>query len=155
MFDIFRSLPAALDDLPENPEIRQALVFAAWERIAGSDVAERTCPTGLRDATLLVAAENLVWRRQLEDLAPQLIFKLNSALGAGVVRFIEFSVDQKLVQHSRRRDESAEPDDQTALAALPVEILMAAEKIEDTGMRRLFLLAAGKCILSDRAEGFL
>ena len=55
MLDLFRTLPGVLHDVKDIDEIRQAIVFAAWRRIAGESLFEHAVPAGLEDTTLVVA----------------------------------------------------------------------------------------------------
>ena len=87
------ALPAVLKNLDPNDRAFAALVSAAWNRTAGDGLRKRTTPIGFAGGRLVVAVEDETWRRNLEMLTPQMVFKLNAFLGDGTVRFIEFRVD--------------------------------------------------------------
>jgi len=93
MLDIFRTLPGLLKDLEGAELIREAVVFAAWRRIAGEALAEHAVPLKLENETLSVAVSNITWQRHLKDLCGQMIFKLNAALGTQAVTFIRLQID--------------------------------------------------------------
>lgn len=87
------ALPAVLKNLDPNDKAFEALVFAAWKRTAGDALRKRAVPVEFSDKRLVVAVEDETWRRNLEILTPQMVFKLNALLGDGTVRFVEFRVD--------------------------------------------------------------
>jgi aspartyl-tRNA(Asn)/glutamyl-tRNA(Gln) amidotransferase subunit C len=93
MESLFNTLPALLKRLPDVPEVRRAVVFAAWRRTAGEELRERAKPLSIESRRLRVAVPDKNWQRQLESLAPQLLFKLNTLLEDSVVDYIEFVID--------------------------------------------------------------
>ena len=90
MEQLFTAIPAVLKNLEPNADADKAIVFAAWRRCAGSALAARTTPLKFGGNRLVVAVEDETWRRHLEILSPQMLVKLNAALGQGTVKFIEF-----------------------------------------------------------------
>lgn len=147
MFDVFRSLPGALEALENEPEVRRALVFAAWHRAAGEGLGPHTAAVRFEDSVLTVAVAGVAWRRQLEDFAAQLLFRLNALVGSPAVRRIDFLVDAAAFEKAETQASDSDGSlRQAALESVPVEVLMAAEAIEDRGLKRNFLLAAGSCI---------
>jgi hypothetical protein len=99
---------------------------------------------------LIVAVEDEVWKRHLEALSGQMLFKLNATLGRPTVTFIEFRVDEKTVQAERERRYKEELSrlerERIAMKNVPENVSRAAENIEDDELRRNFLLAAGSCL---------
>ncbi len=149
MLDIFRTLPGLVKEIEGSELIRDALVFAAWRRIAGEGIAEQAVPVKLENSTLFVAVVNQTWQWHLKDLAGQLLFKLNAAVGSPVVNFIDFEIDEAAVMGSRRRAGASDEHElrRAAEAAITPELEKAAAGIEDTELRRQFLLAAGNCLV--------
>ena len=148
MQDLFRAFPALLREFEQSDEMREALVFAAWRRIAGDLLCDQTSPSELIGSRLVIAVTSKTWQRHLEDLSGQMIFKLNSVLGSAVVRYIEFQIDEKSVKAdraSRRTVQHAEPDEK-AIAALTAELEKPASVITDGELRQRFLDAAGSCL---------
>ncbi len=41
---LFRALPKLLREFEDTEEVREAVVFAAWRRIAGESLSEHTVP---------------------------------------------------------------------------------------------------------------
>jgi hypothetical protein len=61
----------------------EALAFIAWGRCAGEQLKTRTKPIEFFEKRLVVAVKDLTWRRNLEELSPQLVAKLNAVLRRG------------------------------------------------------------------------
>jgi hypothetical protein len=139
MLDIFRTLAVASKDLDGGDAVREAIVFAAWRRVAGDLLAEHTVPIRLEDSRFVVAVSGEIWRKHLKDLSSQMLFKLNSAAGMSLVSFIEFCVDEAVVNESR-----VQADEGLAAAS---EMEAAAGQIADDELRATFLLAAGSCLI--------
>src|SRR5690349_945175 len=86
------TLPGVFDAIEASDEVRDAFVFAAWRSVAGEQVFERTTPLSVEEKRLVIAVSDKTWKRNLETLASQLLFKLNAALGKPLVDFIEFRI---------------------------------------------------------------
>ena len=148
MLDIFRTLPGLMTDGHAAEEFRQALVFAAWRRIAGEALAEHTAPIRLEGSTLTVAVRSLTWQRHLKDLGGQMLFKINAALGTPMVSFIQLDIDEREVTREREARAGREGLDLSdADEQIDSELLYAASKIEDEELRKRFLAAAGNCLV--------
>ena len=147
---LFRALPKLLRDFEDTEEVREAVVFAAWRRIAGESLSEHTVPFRLFKKHLIVAVADKMWKRHLETLSGQMIFKLNSALGQAVVTFIEFRVDEEtlVAERSQHRVKQMTDEEQREIALEEVtpKLRHAADAIKDDNLRYQFLLAAGSCL---------
>jgi len=149
MDDLIQALPKLLRAAGESEEVTEAAAFVAWRRVAGE--ALRTCavPFRLHRKTLVVAVPDATWRKQLEAVSGQLIFRLNSVVGQALVTFIEFRVDPETVGRERQRlgdvayDAAAGEESALRRAA---EIEPEAAAIRDEDLRRRFLVAAGTCL---------
>lgn len=153
MQEIFRTLPALLKVFDDD-SVREAAVFAAWRRMAVGAFGSHAVPVRLDAKTLVIAVSGAVWKRQLEDLAGQLLFRLNAIAGSPQIELILFEVDTATVRSSRPRDPRGEKDGEfeaSALAQLPGSVVKAADKISDPQLRNTFLLAAG-CNLNRMPE---
>lgn len=93
---LFAAIPAILKGLEPNENAAEAVVFGAWGDCAGELLRARTEPVKFAGHRLIVAVEDETWRRHLTELSPQMLVKLNSSLGDGTVRLIDFRVDPKL-----------------------------------------------------------
>lgn len=150
MEDLFRALPALLKEFEENENLREAVAFAAWRRIAGESLLEHAVPFRLYKKHLIIAVAHETWKRHLERLSGEMIFKINSVLGSAVVTFIEFRVDEKTVLQERmkKRKETISDEEQTEIALEEVspKLRFSADNIKDDNLRYQFLLAAGSCL---------
>ena len=146
MLDLFRTLPGLMSAIEGSDEIRAALVFAAWRRIAGDALAGHTAAVRLEGSTLVVAVASLTWQRHLKDLGGQMLFKINAALGAPMVSFIQLDIDEAAVIRERGQGTRRADLDRLAEREITPELELAASKIEDEELRKLFLAAAGCCL---------
>lgn len=156
MLDLFRTLPGLLDDFEGSEAVREAIVFAAWRRITDETLASHAAPLRLEKRRFFVAVPSRMWEKQLEDLSGEMIYKLNAALGASFVTFIEFIVDEKAVLNARARQGT--PVDETKLRKLAKkeispELRNSAERIQDEALREQFLMAAGNCLVRQKRIG--
>jgi hypothetical protein len=149
MDDLFKALPKILRAAGDAEEVSEAAAFAAWRRAAGDGLRGCAVPFRLYRKTLVVSVADETWRRQLEKMSPQLIFRLNSLVGQPLVTYIEFRVDPKTVSAERERVKQSEYErlvgEENALKRAH-ELDDAAEAIHDEDLRRRFLLAAGSCM---------
>jgi hypothetical protein len=154
MLDIFRTLPGIFDDVEGAEMVREAVVFAAWRRIAGEGLVEHAVPLRLEKGRLFVAVSNLMWQRQLKDLCGQMVFKLNASLGTPTVNFIELQIDEEAVRARRSKKAELNEGELERLAEKEIspELASAAERIADEELRRQFLLAAGNCLVRKRTR---
>jgi hypothetical protein len=152
---LFGSLTGLLKEFGDNPDVREAVVFAAWKKIAGEALSLQAVPVELNDERLVVAVENKMWKRHLEDLSGQMLFKINSALGAPMVTFIEFRLDTKFFRTRDRERRRAQADEegsaQAARAEITEKLRASAGAIRDEDLREQFLLAAGRCLARKKA----
>lgn len=150
MEDLFRALPALLKEFEDNENLREAVVFAAWRKIAGEALRERSAAFRLDKKRLIIAVESETWRKHLEHLSGQMIFKINSVLGQPLVTYLEFRVNEDIVQQERqkRRSDLIGEDEmrEMALEQVTPKLRHAADAIKDDNLRYLFLLAAGSSL---------
>jgi hypothetical protein len=147
---LFRALPKLLKEFEDTEEVREAVVFAAWRRIAGESLSEHTVPFRLFNKHLIIAVADKMWKRHLETLSGQMIFKLNSALGQAIVTFIEFRVDEATLDEERAKHRVNQMTDEQqieiALEEVTPKLRHSADAIKDDNLRYQFLLAAGSCL---------
>ncbi|MEO6391555.1 MAG: DciA family protein [Pyrinomonadaceae bacterium] len=154
MNELFKIIPAVLRAAGESGEVAEAAAMAAWRRVAGENLLPHAVPFRLYRKTLIVAVTDVTWQRQLESMAGQLIFGLNSLLGQAVVTFVEFRIDPVTVELAR--GPRAEPPidrellEADALLAAGNELHRAAEAISDLELRHRFLVAAGVNLSRER-----
>lgn len=150
MNELFRALPALMKNFDDNEAVREAVVFAAWRKIAGDALRFSAVPAELNGKRLIVAVSSETWRKHLEHLSGQMIFKINSKLSSAAVTFIEFRVDENIVKAERAkylRANAAEISDEAALNEVSPKMRQKADAIKDDNLRYQFLLAAGSCLV--------
>jgi hypothetical protein len=127
------------------------MIFAAWKRVAGESLQKHTQPTRLDEKRLVILVGDEIWKRHLESLSGQMIFKLNSMLGSEAVTFMDFQVDNHAFQPIRDEKERLAREKQDfetqAKAEITPRMQMAADEIKDERLRDLFLQAAGNCLV--------
>ena len=149
MDDLFKALPKLLRAAGDAEEVLEAAAFAAWRRAAGEALRGCAVPFRLYRKTLVVSVPDATWRKQLERVSPQLIFRINSLLGQALVTFVEFRVDPQTINEERARMRQSQYErlvaEEGALGRAR-ELDEAASAIRDEELRRRFLLAAGSCM---------
>lgn len=150
MQDLFRALPKLLKEFEDTEEIREAVVFAAWRKVAGESLSGHTVPIRLFNKHLIIGVADKMWKRHLETLSGQMIFKLNSMLGQAIVTFIEFRVDEETLAAERAKHQKNQMTDEeqreSALEEVTPKLRHSADAIKDDNLRYQFLLAAGSCL---------
>ncbi len=78
-----RPLSWALEGLTAElaPASTLAQVQACWEGVVGAAIAAAARPTAEREGVLTVQCEAAVWAQELDLMAPELLPRLNTALG--------------------------------------------------------------------------
>ncbi len=150
MEDLIRALPALLKEFDENEAVREAVVFAVWRKVAGESLRGHAVPLRLFQKHLIIAVTSATWKKHLESLSGQMIFKLNSSLQQAAVTFIEFRVDEQTVLQERAKHSKSDISDaeyeEIALDEVTPKLRHSADAIKDDNLRYQFLLAAGSCL---------
>ena len=83
-----RSAGGAVQALADSlaPQTLLADVQRAWPAAVGALVAAHATPTADRGGTLVVTCDAAVWAQELDLMAPDLVGRLNAALGTDAVR---------------------------------------------------------------------
>lgn len=139
MEQLFGAIPTVIGGLESHDKVNEAVVFAAWSRCAGEMLRERTVPIEFAKKRLLIAVSDKTWQRHLEDLSPQMIAKINTSLGQGSVRFIEFQIDEEIVNKAHADIVS---EFNGRVNAVAPELAEAALAIADEDLREHFLKTA-------------
>jgi predicted nucleic acid-binding Zn ribbon protein len=89
-----RALSAALARVTAQLEPATALarVQGVWVDAVGDVIAAEAQPVSERDGTVTVACRSAVWANELELLGPDLIDKVNAALGERPIGQLRFKV---------------------------------------------------------------
>jgi len=144
-------LPALVKQLDDSPEARERAAFVAWDAVAGEGVSRVTVAQQLVGRRLVIAAADTTWKRQLDRLAPQYIFSINSLLGSPMITQIAFRIDPSAVAIAHPPDAPAVT--KSAIDAAVSQITDCADVIEDPKLKETFLRAAGTCLARNPHEG--
>jgi len=142
---LIKTLPAILKASGAPEEVAEAACIAAWKHAVGDGLSSHAVPVQLQNSTLVVAVADNIWKKQLEHMRGQLLFRLNSVLGQTLVKSLELRVDPQRLELARARP-SVPSRDQESNYDVPAELLIAAAAIEDVDLRRAFLGAATSCV---------
>lgn len=137
MEPLFSTFPGILREVNAAPEALQSLVFSAWPAAVGELVEKRTQPLRFDAKRLIVAVADKTWKVHLEDLAGQILAKLNKLCGNGSVVFVEFKIEPEALTRKANR-----PTVKANIGEISTELRLAAAKIEDTNLRHSFIDAA-------------
>jgi len=150
MQDILSALPELLDEHGDNEEVRRAVVFAIWRRVAGDSLSEHASAVALDGSTLRIAVADRNWQRNLSELSKEMLFRMNFIFGSAEVKRLEFVIDKHLVSNSNKNIIDHAAAEAEALDEINEPLRKAADAIQDDDMRRKFILAAGSCLARER-----
>ncbi len=83
------ALDGLIRDRGWTTEVSAQQLLGRWASLVGQVVAEHTTPEAFRDGVVAVRADSTAWASQLRLLAPQVVARLNAALGDGTVKRIQ------------------------------------------------------------------
>ena len=145
MIDVTRLLPRLVS---ANPELAAKL---AWTQAAGPGLRRSAVPVLLQGKVLTVSVADPLWQKQLQSMAGELLFRVNTLLGGNRIDEIVFRIAPRdLPKAEPRRD--AEPPTAREPHELPTELLFAANSITDEDLRMRFLRAADNLIARREAH---
>ncbi len=143
MESLIKALPAILTAAGSSAEVAEAACLAAWKHAVGDALSVHAVPVKLEDQTLIVAVADNIWQKQLEQIRPQLLFRLNAVLGHSLVKLIELRVDPNALPKTQKPESAPNKHSDNAI---PFELRAAAAEIQDADLRRAFLGAAASCM---------
>jgi hypothetical protein len=143
MDSILKLMPEIMRLSGNQEEVCEKAICATWNTLVGEQVKRNCAPIRLFKKTLFVAARDVTWQKQLEQMSGQILFKLNSALGAAYVTRLEFRANPKLLKEAQDGADMVEFCDSSKYEA---EVAPAAAGIKDDQLRNALLRAAGKCL---------
>jgi predicted nucleic acid-binding Zn ribbon protein len=89
-----KSLDSALNDvigsLGIEKKLREYRAVTEWDAVVGSHIAKESTPMKIIKGVLVVRVRRSTWRNELLMRKPEIIQKLNDALGEGTVKDIRF-----------------------------------------------------------------
>lgn len=149
MKDLLAAFPAVLERIDMTDASVEPLLFAAFRRAAGEAFSAHLVPLHFDNGRLLAAVSTETWRRNVKDLGPVIVDKLNSYLGRRLVRFVEFRIDPSAVREHRRRlgDETvSKAVAASAGSKVTKSLSKAAGTIANSDLRDRFLAAASNSL---------
>jgi predicted nucleic acid-binding Zn ribbon protein len=89
-----RPLARALEDVTATlaPATTIARIQGCWVEVVGSAVAEESKPVSEHDGVVTVACRSSVWAQELELMGPELVGRVNAALGGEAIAGLRFRV---------------------------------------------------------------
>jgi predicted nucleic acid-binding Zn ribbon protein len=89
-----RRLGPAVEALRDSlaPATTLARVQGVWADVVGEALAEECRPLSERTGVVTVGCRSSVWAQELSMMAPELVERLNSALGSTAIAELRFSV---------------------------------------------------------------
>ena len=152
MIDLSGLLPKLLNATESNPEMAETVAKLAWTRAAGEGLRNHAVPFRLYRRTLIVSVADAIWQKQLRQMSPEFIYRINKLLGRSVVSDIEFRIDPVAIDRMLSRIPAPRSSRQETPAPIP-ELVSAAGSIMDPDLRDRFIRAAENCI--ERRESML
>jgi hypothetical protein len=145
MIDLSLLLPKLLNATESNPEMAETVAKLAWTRAAGEGLRNHAVPFRLYRRTLIVSVADAIWQKQLRQMSPEFIYRINKLLGRSAVDDIEFRIDPAPVDRMISRIPAPQALREETRAPIP-ELLSAAHAIADPDLRDRFMRAAENCI---------
>jgi hypothetical protein len=117
--------------------LRGAEIWRIWPDVVGATLATRACPVRIINGTLTVAVSSAPWMQELRFMTAMMKEKLNSRLGAEVVREIVLKAGRVDQPPAEVQDDIVPPIPLTAqqLALIEAE----AASITDPETRQAFI----------------
>jgi len=88
-------LSSVLAQWIKDPVAQESIVLAVWKRAVGEAVTQHSTPRALVDGVLVIEFIDPTWGRVLEEMTPDLLGRLNGALGKRIVRSIEWRLREE------------------------------------------------------------
>jgi len=88
-------------------KLKEDRVFGQWGRAVGKVIAQHAQPSMVRGKKLTVVVDSSAWMQQLSLLKPEIIEKLNVAMGAGAIESITLKLGELEARPQRRLSEPA------------------------------------------------
>jgi len=142
MENFIKALPAVISAAGGSEEVIEAACLGAWKHAVGEALSGRAIAERFTGNTLVVAVEDKIWQKQLEQMRDQFLFRLNKVLGTPLIKGLEF----RIAPESFQRNSPVVNESTSSQRPIPIELISAAANIEDAGLRKAFLGAAVSCV---------
>jgi len=118
-------------------KLKEYRVFGQWRRAVGDVIAGHAQPTMVRGKKLTVTVDSSAWMQQLALLKPEIMEKLNAAMGANAVDNITLKLGEVEAQ-PRGRGKIQKPSLPQLVSEDRARIEELAQAIADPEVRRSF-----------------
>jgi hypothetical protein len=142
MDSLLKLLPMMIRLSGDHEAVREQAAFTAWRVTTGEQLAHSCRPFRLYRKNLVISVTDGTWKKQMESMSGQLIFRLNSLFGQPLVTLIEFRIDPRHVASAGGN--TAQDFQFRQTQEIEAELKPAADRIRDDELRNLFLRAAAK-----------
>lgn len=146
MQEIAKIIPQLLRMAQHSEEFAESACAFAWRACVGGAISRVSLPGRLYRKTLKVTVIDETWKRQLERMSGQILFKMNSLLGTTVVTCLEFGVNAEAVRQAHRP--LIFPVADTPLT--DPTLLEASNRIRNDRLREQFMKTASKYLQSQQ-----
>jgi len=90
MISLKKILDKTLESQGISKRLRQENAVVRWEEIVGEKIAKASKAVKIDRGTLLIEVKSCAWKQQIQMLKPDIMKKLNTQLGADIVKDIRF-----------------------------------------------------------------
>jgi hypothetical protein len=132
-------------------KLKEYRVYGQWGRAVGEVIAGHAQPSMVRGKKLYVTVDSSAWMQQLSLLKPDIMEKLNAAMGANAVESITLKLGELEVS-PRPRTKTPEPEPPPLGPEERRRIEELASVIADPEVRRSFMHLVEKDFRARRAK---
>jgi hypothetical protein len=144
MNELLNYIPLVLRQAGDSEEARQNVVLAAWTVLAGKEIRQISMALRVERKTLIIAVKNGLWQKQLRAMSGEILFRLNSLLGAPAITTLEFVVNPDMIGANPKSP--TEDVNFVAPEKYAARLEEEAAAIQNKELRELFLRAASRCL---------
>ncbi|MDA8100660.1 MAG: DUF721 domain-containing protein [Nitrospiraceae bacterium] len=129
-------------------KLREYRLFVRWSGIVGQAIGRHARPTALRAKKLTVTVDSSAWMQQLSLLRPEIVAKVNSALGEQAVESITLRMGE--VEGPAPAREVYQPPTGTLAPDEAKKVDESASAIADPELREAFRHLMAKDLLNKK-----
>jgi len=129
-------LEGLLEQRGMEQKLREYRAWQIWEQVVGGQIARHARPLRLREGVLEVRVDQPVWMQQLQLMAPQILAKLNRALGEELIRSIYWRRGTLKPEEPPPPPEPAAPELPPLADQYAASIAAATAALQDSDLRQ-------------------
>lgn len=146
MQEIAKIIPQLLRMTQHSEEFAESACAFAWRVSVGRAISRVSLPGKLYGKTLKVTVIDETWKRQLQRMSSQILFKMNALLGTAMVTSLDFCVDTEAVEQAHRPLTFPV----TNVPLTDPKLLEASQRISNNKLREQFMKTASKYLQSQQ-----